>query len=63
MKRGEEAAGRARTDEARPRLLSWVVWKLVERPARRWIIATFGPLADMLAARLPWPRRAVVPAE
>jgi peptidoglycan/LPS O-acetylase OafA/YrhL len=44
-------------------LLSWVVWKLVERPARRWIIATFGPLADMLAARLPWPRRAVVPAE
>jgi peptidoglycan/LPS O-acetylase OafA/YrhL len=42
---------------------SWMVWRLIERPSRRWIIANLGPVADSLAARLPWPRRAGVPAE
>ncbi|MBL8583319.1 MAG: acyltransferase [Rhizobiaceae bacterium] len=45
-------------------IFSWMVWRIIERPARRWIVSTFGPIADSLAARLPWPRqRAGIPAE
>lgn len=44
-------------------MLAVLVWRVVERPSRRWIIATLEPIADNLAARLPWPRRAGVPAE
>lgn len=37
-------------------LLSWTVWRFVERPARRWIIAALGPVVDRLARR---PRAAI----
>jgi peptidoglycan/LPS O-acetylase OafA/YrhL len=43
-------------------LLSWAVWRFVERPARRGIVALLGPLADRLAASLR-PRRVPTAAE
>ena len=33
-------------------LASWAIWRFVERPARRWIVARFGPVMDRLATRL-----------
>ncbi|WP_274629039.1 acyltransferase family protein [Arvimicrobium flavum] len=33
-------------------LLSWAVWRFVERPVRRGLLAALGPLADRLAGRI-----------
>lgn len=33
-------------------LASWLVWRFVEGPARRWMVRTLGPRLDAVAARL-----------
>jgi peptidoglycan/LPS O-acetylase OafA/YrhL len=36
-------------------ILSWAVWRFVERPARRRIVATLGPVADRIVLRFARP--------
>lgn len=42
-------------------LASWAVWRFVERPARRRIVAVLGPAMDRIAARLRRPPAAAEP--